>query len=306
MELRHLRYFVVLAQELHFARAAEKLNIAPSTLTVQIQEIERRLSAVLLARTRRSVRLTPAGEIFLKEARTVLAQFEKAEAAGRRAGRGEIGRVEIGYVGSAAYAGVLQDQIRRFTSLWPGVHLHAVELPMEELPQLIDEGQVDIGFVRLPMALPASLRAHILLRDYFCLALPASHGLVQGGGQEQDAVRPALLANEAFISPEQQAGTYEVARRGCFAPHIVSSPGSLLAVLTQVSVGAGVSVVPSVVRNVVHLPEVVFRPLAGGPIISEVAAVFRAQENAPAVSHFVTQLLEAPLHTVHAQDWKRA
>lgn len=301
MELRHLRYFVVLAQELHFARAAEKLNIAPSTLTVQIQEIERRLSASLLARTKRSVRLTPAGEIFLKEARTVLAQFEKAEAAGRRAGRGEIGRVEIGYVGSAAYAGVLQDQIRRFSSAWPGVHLHAAELPMEELPLLIDTGQVDIGFVRLPMSLPGSLRTHVLLRDYFCLALPARHVLV---GSSQEPISPALLANEAFISPEQQAGTYEVARRGHFAPHIVSAPGSLLAVLTQVSVGAGVSVVPSIVRHVVHLPEVAFRPLAGEPILSEVAAVYRAQEDAPAVSHFVGQLLDAPLLTVHAQEWK--
>lgn len=306
MELRHLRYFVVLAQELHFARAAEKLNIAPSTLTVQIQEIERRLSASLLARTRRSVRLTPAGEIFLKEARAVLAQFEKAEAAGRRAGRGEIGRVEIGYVGSAAYAGVLQEQIRHFAARWPGVHLHAVELPMEDLPQRIEEGQVDIGFVRLPMPLPPGLGTHILLRDFFCLALPAAHPLAHRGGPSHEAISPALLINEAFISPEQQAGTYEVARRGRFAPHIVSAPGSLLAVLTQVSVGAGISVVPSIVRNVVHLPEVVFRPLAGGPIVSEVAAVFRTQEHAPAVSHFVTQLLEAPLHAVDAQGWREA
>jgi DNA-binding transcriptional LysR family regulator len=146
MELRHLRYFVALAEELHFARAAERLNIAPPTLTVQIQEIERTLSARLFVRTKRSVALTPAGEIFLSEARNVLEQFAKAESVGRRAGRGEIGRVEIGYVGSAAFAGVLQDQISRFSRAWPGVHLNAREFPMEELPQLIGEGQVDIGF----------------------------------------------------------------------------------------------------------------------------------------------------------------
>src|SRR5277367_642412 len=107
MELRHMRYFVAAAEALHFARAAERLGIAPPTLTIQIQEIERTLSATLLARTKRSVALTSAGEVFLAEANNVLAQFARAQSVGRRAGRGEIGRIEVGYVGSAAYSGVL-------------------------------------------------------------------------------------------------------------------------------------------------------------------------------------------------------
>jgi len=290
MELRHLRYFVALTEELHFARAAERLNIAPPTLTVQIQEIERTLSARLFVRTKRSVALTPAGEIFLSEARNVLEQFAKAESVGRRAGRGEIGRVEIGYVGSAAFAGVLQDQTSRFSRAWPGVHLNAREFPMEELPQLIGEGQVDIGFVRLPMTLPRSLRLHGLLRDHFCLALPSGHTQAE----RTYAVRSGQLAEEAFIAPEQEAGTYEVARRGRFTPRIVSAPGSLLAVLTQVSFGTGVSVIPSIVRNVVHLPNVVFRPIAGEPILSEVAAVFRVNEASPTVRNLIEQIRESP------------
>jgi DNA-binding transcriptional LysR family regulator len=91
----------------------------------------------------------------------------------------------------------------------------------------------------------------------------------------------------AFITPEQEAGINEVARRGRFTPHIIAAPGSLLAVLTQVSLGAGVSVIPSVVRNVIHLPNVVFRPIAGDPILSEVAAVFRSDENSPTVKNFI-------------------
>ena len=102
IELRHLRYFAAVAEELHFARAAERLGIAPPTLTIQIQEIERTLSAKLLTRTKRSVALSSAGEVFLAEARNVLTQFAKAESVGRRAGRGEIGRVEVGYVGLRA------------------------------------------------------------------------------------------------------------------------------------------------------------------------------------------------------------
>jgi DNA-binding transcriptional LysR family regulator len=290
MELRHLRYFVAVSEELHFARAAERLGIAPPTLTIQIQEIERTLSAKLLRRTKRSVELTSAGEIFLAEARNVLAQFAKAESVGRRAGRGEIGRVEVGYVGSAAYAGVLQQQTSLFRRSWPGVDINSRELPMEDLPRLLDEGQVDIGFVRLPMTLPRGLRKHILARDHFCVAFPADHPEANA----TDPVRPITLVAAAFITPEQEAGTREVARRGNFAPNIISAPGSLLAVLTQVSLGAGISVVPSVLTSVVHMPNVVFRPLAGDPIPSGVAAIFRANEASPTVRKLIQQIVQSP------------
>lgn len=294
MELRHLKYFVVLAEELHFARAAERLNIAPPTLTVQIQEIERTLAAPLFTRTKRSVALTSAGEIFLSEARNVLAQFEKAQSVGRRAGRGEVGRVEIGYVGSAAYAGVLQEQMSEFLKAWPSVDLSAREIPMEPLPDLIVDGKVNVGFVRLPMMIPDSLQHHVLLRDRFCLAM--SEGAPSSGGPE--AVRPQVLKEQAFIMPEQDAGTYEVANRGGFHPRIVSAPGGLLAVLTQVSLGAGISVVPSVASGVLHLPGVVFRKIEGKPIISEVAAIFRSDESSPTVMNFVAQVKETPAREI--------
>lgn len=294
MELRHLRYFVVLAEELHFSRAADKLNIAPPTLTVQIQEIERSLSAQLLVRTKRSVALTPAGEVFLNEARNVLAQFEKAQSVGRRAGRGEIGRIEVGYVGSAAYAGVLQDQMSEFLKVWPGVYFNAREIAMDVLPELILEGQVDVGFVRLPMTIPDSVHQHVLLRDRFCLAIPKGWA----EKQEQKAIDPHNLKDEAFIAPEQDAGTFEVACRGGFHPRIVSAPGGLLAVLTQVSLGAGVSVFPSVACGVLNLPGVEFRQISGEPITSEVAAVFRGDETFPTVSNFIAQLLASPVREI--------
>ncbi|MET3793394.1 LysR substrate-binding domain-containing protein [Aquamicrobium terrae] len=291
MELRHLRYFVVLAEELHFARAAERLNIAPPTLTVQIQEVERSLSAKLFVRTKRSVALTRAGEIFLDEARGVLEQFGRAQSVGRRAGRGEIGRVEIGYVGSAAYAGVLQDQISDFLKAWPGVDLNAQETVMGLLPKLVVGGQVDVGFVRLPISIPEALQYHVLLRDRFCLALPKQHRATE----DFEPVRPADLKDEPFISPEQSAGTYELARRGGFHPRIVSAPGSLLAVLTQVSLGIGISVIPTAACGVLNLPGVEVRQVSGEPIASEVAAVFRRDETSPAVSNFVAQLTATPV-----------
>jgi len=294
MELRHLRYFVVLAEELHFARAAERLNIAPPTLTVQIQEIERTLAARLLVRTKRSVALTPAGEIFLGEARSVLAQFEKALSVGRRAGRGEVGRVEIGYVGSAAYAGVLQDQMSAFLKAWPNVDLNAREIPMESLPDLIAGGQVDVGFVRLPMTIPDSLQCHVLLRDRFCVAIPTDHP----DPGDLGPIRPQNLREQPFIAPEQDAGTFEVANRGGFHPRIVSAPGGLLAVLTQVSLGIGSSVVPSVACGVLSLPGVAFRQIHGEPIVSEVAAVFRGEEISPTVVNFIAQIRRTPVRDI--------
>lgn len=288
MELRHLRYFVTLAEELHFARAAEKLNIAPPTLTVQIQEIERTLSARLFQRTKRAVSLTTAGEVFLAEARSVLEQFARAENAGRRAGRGEIGRIEIGYVGSAAYAGVLQRLTNRFCTTWPDVEVNAREFPMGELPELVANGQVDIGFVRMPLLLPKSLRNQVVLQDQFCLALSIHHLKASIEGE----ISPRLLGGELFIAPEQQFGTYEVARRGGFTPRIVSSPGGLLAVLTEVSLGMGVSIVPGIVENVIKMPDVAFRPIAGDPIVSEIVAIFRANEKSPAVQQFILRVSE--------------
>ncbi|WP_243041226.1 LysR substrate-binding domain-containing protein [Dyella sedimenti] len=290
MELRHVRYFIAVAEELHFARAAERLGIASPTLTVQIQELERSLHARLFARSKRSVALTPAGEAFLAEARLAMAQFERAQSVGQRAGRGEIGRIEIGYVGSAVYAGVLQAQVQRFRKGWPEVAVVAREHRMDDLPGLLEAGGIDVGFVRLPMRLPASLASHTLLNDVFCAALPSTHALTGASGP----LRAKALAGEAFIVPEQSLGTYEVARRGRFTPRIGGVPGSLLAVLTQVSVGAGVAIVPSVLKDVVNMPGVRFKPLAGTPIASGVAAVYRRQERSAAVGKLIRQITGTP------------
>lgn len=286
MELRHFRYFVTLAETLHFAHAAELLGIAPPTLTVQIQDIEQQLGARLFARTKRTVSLTPAGEAFLAEARIALAQAERAILIGQRAGRGELGRIEIGYVGSAAYAGVLQTQLNTFRQTWPDVLINVRELPMAGLPAMLVENRIDIAFVRLPMTLPTRLRSHVLLRDKFCLALPAGHPLALHDGP----VRARMLAGESFIVPEQVLGTYEIARRGRFTPSLTSAPGTLIAVLTEVSLGAGVAVLPNVMASVVALPNVVFKTFAGEPVVSEVAAIFRSFEPAVAVSHLIGQM----------------
>lgn len=210
MDLRHLRSFITLAENLHFARSAEQLGLSPPTLTTQIQELEHLLQAKLFNRTKRTVALTPAGDAFLVEARATLEQLDRAIHVGRRAGRGQVGKVEIGYVGSASFFGVLQDQVRRFRAKWPNVMVDTKEFPTEQLTPLPEEGRIDAAFVRTPVVLPPSIASHVLARDRFCLALAADHPLAQ----ERNNIRSRALANEMFVVPEQGLGLREVARRG--------------------------------------------------------------------------------------------
>jgi DNA-binding transcriptional LysR family regulator len=294
MELRHLRSFIAVAERLHFAQAAEQLGIAPPTLTAQIQELEHLLQARLFARTKRSVALTPAGEAFLAEARATLEQLERAIHVGRRAGRGQVGRVEIGYVGSAAFFGVLQEQVWRYREKWPDVMLDTREFPTDQLIPMLEEGRVDVAFVRTPVALPPSITSHVVARDRFCLAIPVGHALAESGRD----IQARALAREPFVVPEQGLGLREVARRGNFTPHIVSAPGTLVAVLTQVALGVGVAVVPSVLIQVVQLPNIVFREIAGPIIGSEVGVLYRRHERLPTVRNLITQILE-----IDADHW---
>jgi DNA-binding transcriptional LysR family regulator len=285
MELRHFRCVQAVAHSLHFARAAAELGISPPALTKQVQETEQLLGTRLFQRSKRAVSLTAAGELFVIEATRALAQLAQAQDVARRAGRGELGRLEIGYVASAAYSGVLQDQFSRFRASHPGIHISAREYAMDALPGLLDQGRVDLAFVRPPLHLPDGIDMVVLLRDRFVLAVQADSPLAR-----LDLAEPAALAQQAFIVPEQELGTLEVSRRGGFAAQVVSRPGSLVAVLTEVSLGVGCAIVPHSVMASVQLPGVVFRELAAPQISSEIAVAFRRHEQAPAARAFIAQL----------------
>ncbi|MGK5010883.1 LysR family transcriptional regulator [Janthinobacterium sp. MDB2-8] len=290
MELRHFRCVLAVAHSLHFARAAAELGISPPALTKQVQETESLLGTRLFQRSKRAVALTAAGELFVLEAARALAQLAQAQDVARRAGRGELGRLEIGYVASAAYSGVLQDQFARFRASHPGIHISAREQAMDALPGLLDQGRVDLAFVRPPLHLPDGIASVVLLRDRFVLAVQADSALAR-----IDEAAPAALAQQAFIVPEQELGTLEVSRRGGFAAQVVSRPGSLVAVLTEVSLGVGCAIVPHSVMASVQLPGVVFRELEGPQISSEIAVAFRRHEQAPAARAFIAQLRTAAL-----------
>ncbi|CAJ3521117.1 LysR family transcriptional regulator [Burkholderia pseudomallei] len=284
LELRHVRAFLCVARHLHFARAADELDIAPPALTRLVQDAERLLGVRLFHRTRRSVALSAAGAAYLGEAQAALAHLARGRERAALAERGEIGRIELGYVSSAAYAGVLQRTVGAFRDAHPRIRVDVREVPMSEVAARLDAGTLDAAYVRPPLPLPDGVSTHTVHRDVFVVAV---HG--QSPLAARASIRPAALAGERFVVPEQALGTLEAARRGRFEPIVDARPGALVAVLAHVSVSGGVAIVPQALVGCVSLPGVAYRPIEGKPIASEVAVAYRRHEKAPAVRAFVRQ-----------------
>ncbi|WP_273914561.1 LysR family transcriptional regulator [Burkholderia pseudomallei] len=290
LELRHVRAFLCVARHLHFARAADELDIAPPALTRLVQDAERLLGVRLFHRTRRSVALSAAGAAYLGEAQAALAHLARGRERAALAERGEIGRIELGYVSSAAYAGGLQRTVGAFRDAHPRIRVDVREVPMSEVAARLDAGTLDAAYVRPPLPLPDGVSTHTVHRDVFVVAV---HG--QSPLAARASIRPAALAGERFVVPEQALGTLEVARRGRFEPIVDARPGALVAVLAHVSVSGGVAIVPQALVGCVSLPGVAYRPIEGKPIASEVAVAYRRHEKAPAVRAFVRFVRQAAL-----------
>lgn len=282
MEIRHFRYFLAVATHLHFTRAAEQLGIAPPTLTRQIQDLETALGTRLFVREQREVRLTDAGRALQIEANLAVRQFESATLNVQRAARGEAGRIELGYVASAVFSGVLQRQVGQFRQRFPDVDFTLTEHLMPALPRLIEEGRLDVGYIRSPMTLPDSVDAVKLLTEGFALALPDSSWLCK-----LKTINAVHLQRETFVLPEQISGTLAVAAHGGFAPALGPQPGGLVSVVALVSLGQGIAVVPESVVDHIRLPNVVYRRIDDCQPSSYLSLIHRRYEKAPAVVRFI-------------------
>ncbi len=176
MELRQLRYFVAVAEELHFRRAAERLHISQPPLSQQIRALEDELGFALLIRTRRRVQLTPAGEAFLRDARVLLGELDGAVATARRIDAGQTGRLRVGFVGSALLS-IVPGTVERFRASRPGVAIELRERSTVDQLRAVAAGLVDVGLVRPPIDDEGGLRAETVLRERTVAALPTGHPL---------------------------------------------------------------------------------------------------------------------------------
>ncbi len=292
VELRHLRYFVAVAEELSFTRAAERLHMAQPPLSTQMRALERALGVELFDRSRRAIALTAAGEVLLGEARRLLVQVEQALAATTRAGTGEVGRLTVGFVPSASL-GPLPELLREFRGRHPGVELFLRELPPDDLVAGLHSGALDLAVLYLPVAEPA-LAELTIAREPLVAALPEGHRLASA----RSALRLASLRAEPFVLPARHhmpglhARVLESCRRAGFEPRAVQDDVWLLqTVLGLVAAGLGVALVPASVEKLGRAG-VAFRPLRDpGPPV-ELGALWRADDTSAALRNLVAVLRE--------------
>lgn len=284
MDLKQLRYFVTLAEQLHFANAAELLDIAPSALSMQIQALERELGVRLLTRTKRSVSLCAAGRLFLDEARNTLLAAENARRIAMMAGRGQVGALEVGYVISAVCAGVVQQLLLRHGTVCPQVRttLHSLDSPAQI--ESLRLRKLDACIVRTAAGRRDEVDRIQLLQERLVVALPEGHALAG-----KTSAQATDLATETFIAPQfgKDIGfaghLLSIGQNAGFTPNIGFHTKDFLTALVHVASGHGVAVVPESISNL-SLPGLVFRQLTDVENHSELFLVLRRNDTSPIVS----------------------
>ena len=300
MELRHLRYFVTVAEELHFGRAAERLHLSQPPLSMQIKALESEIGTQLLERSRRKVELTPAGSVLLREARDILARVEQATAAAQRAGRGEIGELTIGFISIADY-NVLPQVLSEFRLRQPSVRLNLREATTDAQVLDLVQQRIDVGFALAPIQ-DGRLATRALLSEPLVAALPESHPLARARGP----LSVTRLADSPFILfPRHMApGLYDdvvsFCRQAGFSPRVEQEAVQMQTIISLVSAGLGVAMIPASMRNLGRTG-VVYRNLREPSPQTEILVAWRKGETAPALVRFLESV-----ETVVARHLRRA
>ena len=294
MELRQLRYFIAVAEELHFTRAAARLHIGQPPLSHAIQMLEQDVGARLFERNKRWVRLTEAGRLFLVDARRMLALAEEARSTAQRAERGEAGELRIGFTYSTPLTPLFAAAINRYRQDHPQVSLLLQELAT--LRQLDGLGQrtIDLGFVRTPeLPIPAGIRTTLLREDPLVAVLPASHPLAA-----QAIVHIADLAALPFVMYPPGAGTsiypqiFRLCRDAGFVPHVGQTAKESSTIIGLVAAGSGVTMLPSSFARV-QMDGVAYRPLADKGAVTMLYLAQRDEETSPLLAGFIEVVMQA-------------
>jgi len=273
LEFRHLRYFLALAEELHFGRAAQRLAISQPPLSVAIQQMEASIGAQLFDRDSKGVRLTPAGHAFRDSAQGLLDRAEDACALAREVQAGEVGRLRLGFVGSTLFSG-LSDWLQAFQASHPRVEVIVIELNSQDQIDALLSEDLDLGLVHTDR-LPPSLDCRPLYSEPFLACLPVSHPLAA-----LKDIPLSALSDQPFIlfsrkgSPDYHARIVEICRQHGFYPRLQHEGRHWLSVVSMVSQGLGVSIVPAAFHRA-GLQGAVFRPLADALEGSAVFAAWR-------------------------------
>lgn len=272
-----MRYFVAVAEELSFSRAAKRLHMAQPPLSNQIKRFEEDLGVLLFERTSRGVRMTEAGELLLEEARRIFVQVDQTVSVVRRVGHGEVGRLTLGFVPSASNE-LLPPILRAFVERFPEVELFLREMRPDLIVRRLHDGQIDAGFLYLPLEDPA-LHVECVSREPLVLALPEVHPLAP-----EPRVELQSLADEPFVLPAlyRMPGLYgqvtEACRQAGFVPNAVQKDVWLMqTILGLVAGGIGVALVPASLQNL-HRKGVVYKIVHGLSASVELGVVWHRDE----------------------------
>lgn len=294
MELRHLRYFVAAAEELNIRRAAERLHVSQPPLSRQLHDLEAEVGAQLFVRGKQGVQLTEAGRFFLKEARQILSQSQRAMQLAQAASRGETGRLDLAY-SAAFFDPAFTRATRLFRQRFPSVELSIRELLTYQQIQDLLERRIDLGYVGLRFAeLEKELAFACVRKGALWVALPPGHRLAR-----QRRVSLRALAREGFVAPPRTAPAYQDALRNfCraagFVPDIVQEGNNAQCMLELVSAGVGVALVPETFRQLLSI-EVEFRPVSPAPPPLEFHIAWHRQNDSPALRAFLEILRATPV-----------
>ncbi|MFJ1901639.1 MULTISPECIES: LysR family transcriptional regulator [unclassified Streptomyces] len=287
MELRHLRYFVAVADERHFGRASALLHITQSTLSAQVQTLEREVGGRLFSRSSRRVELTEAGELLLPEARRALAQADRALRVARESVHGETGTVRIGFAGVAVLQGVLSEDLRDFRRAHPRVGLALTELPPAAQIQAVRDGALDLGYCPdLGLGDTDGLRVTRRAPTPLSVALSSDHELASAASVTTSAlgahdliVYASSEEDETVLSRLWPAAVEEDRSR-------VRLVGSTLGALALALAGTGVALVPTATERIA-LPGLTYRPLHGAPQGPDLLVLGRNDETSGAVRAYL-------------------
>ncbi|WP_030178426.1 LysR family transcriptional regulator [Streptomyces sp. NRRL S-813] len=292
MELRHVTAFLAVAEELHFGRAAKRLQMAQPPLSQQIRQLEKELGVQLFERNTRSVRLTSAGQSFLEPARTVLEDVDTATRAAKAAGRGEYGRVTVGFAGASSHES-LPLLTRAVRAAHPGIELVLAGQTYANvaLAQVV-EGSLDLGFVRLPVTQPG-VATHVIAEEELICALPSDHRLAQ-----RASIPVAALREEPFVSFPANTGsslrdaTVTACEQEGFTPRVVQEAPDSHTILALVAAGVGVTLTLTSCQHI-QQTGLVYRPLEGPSVRLRAALAWRKDNPSAALRSVLAVAKEA-------------
>ena len=289
MDLRQLKYFIAVAEEHSFSRAAQRLHLSQPPLSTQIMMLEEELGIRLFDRSNRGVSLTAAGSVFYEEMRAVLVRFEHGKTRTRQAGQGHVGMLSIGFVSIADY-GILPPALKEFRSRFPAVEVQLHELTTDAQIREMRAGRIDLGIALSPIH-ESDLVFETVQNETLVLAAPAGHRLVKS----KSALNLRAFSKEQFIVPPRDVapGLYDLVISRCyssgFVPRITQYARQMQTVISLVSAGMGVALVPSSVQNLKRAG-VCYRRIQGASIGIEIGLLRSLSVDSPLRDNFMATL----------------